>query len=106
MVSTITWSKTKISPILRHICHAECLLLMSAEAAQAHISRLGKRLVHESVTRCVTWCYVTRVVHVIKSGRVNQIWSIRSYKSVTCKTELDSLRSKLLIGFPYEFMKS
>ena len=26
---------------------------------------------------------------------VNQIWSIWSYKSVTCKTEIDSLRSKL-----------
>ena len=36
----------------------------------------------------------------------NQIWSIWSSKSVTCKTEIDSLRSKLLIGFPYQFMKS
>ena len=38
--------------------------------------------------------------------RGNEIWSIWIYKSVTCKTEIDSLRGKLPIGFPYQFMKS
>ena len=106
MVSTITWSKTKINPILWNIYHAECPLLMSVEAARAHISRKSKRLIHESVRRCVTRCYVTRIEHVVKNSMWNQIWSICSYKSVTCKTEIDSLRSKLLIDFPYQFMKS
>ena len=48
--------KSKINPVLKHIYHAECPLLMSAEAAQAHVSRKNKWLIHENVTRCVTRC--------------------------------------------------
>ena len=48
MVSTIMWSKTRFIPISRHIYNAECLLLMSAEAVQAHASRKSKRLIHVS----------------------------------------------------------
>ena len=48
MVSTIMCSKTKINPILRHIYNAECPLMMSAEAARAHITRKSKRVVHVS----------------------------------------------------------
>ena len=76
IVSTITWSKTKVNPILKHIYHAECPLLMTAETAKAHISKKSKRLIHESVTRCVTRCQVTRVEHVIKNSIGNEIWSI------------------------------
>ena len=31
-----------------------------AQASRAHVMRKSKRLIHESVTRCVTRCYVTR----------------------------------------------
>ena len=48
MVSTIAWPKTKINPILRHIYNAECPLMMSAEAARAHITRKSKRVIHVS----------------------------------------------------------
>ena len=45
---------------------------------QAHVSRKSKRLIHESVTRCVTRCQVTRgtVEHVIRNSMGNEIWSI------------------------------
>ena len=69
MVSTITCSKTKINPIFKRIYNADCPLLMSAEAARAHVSRKGKRIIHESVQRCVTQCQVTRFEHVIKNHR-------------------------------------
>ena len=67
MVPTITCSKTKINPILKHIYNADCPLLMSAEAARAHVSR--KRKIHEGVQRCVTQCQVTRFEHVRKNRK-------------------------------------
>ena len=69
MVPTITCSKTKINPILKHIYNADCPLLMSAEVARAHISRKSKRKIHEGVQRCVTQCQVTRFEHVIKNRK-------------------------------------
>ena len=69
MDSTVTCSKTKINPILKHIYNADCPLLMSAEAARAHVSRKSKRKIHEGVQRCVTQCQVTRFEHAIKNRK-------------------------------------
>ena len=69
MVPTIMCSKAKISLVLRHIYNANCPLLMSAEAARAHVSRKSKRKIHESVQRCVTKCQVTRFEHVMKNRK-------------------------------------
>ena len=33
---------------------------VGAQASKAHVSRKSERLIHESVTRCVTRCYVSR----------------------------------------------
>ena len=69
MVPTITCSKTKINPILKHIYDADCPLLMSAEAARAHVSRKSQRKIHEGVQRCVAQCQVTRFEHAIKNRK-------------------------------------
>ena len=36
--------------------HLVICLLKQPQMAQAHVSRKSKRLIHESVTRCVTRC--------------------------------------------------
>ena len=65
------------------------------QAAQAHVSRKSQRLIHENVTRCVTWCYVTigtvenlntlkRIVWRKKYGRFTTI-NITEYEHFTRK---------------------
>ena len=48
------------------------------------VSRKNPRLIHESVTRCVTRCSVTRnrwkFEHVIRNSMENEIWSIYNDK--------------------------
>ena len=46
--------------MLRHIYNAECPLMMSAEAARAHITRKSKRVVHVSTRKKMKSFWKTR----------------------------------------------
>ena len=55
--------------------------IVSLQAAQAHASRKSQRLIHERVTRCVTWYQDTRgTVENLNSSIENEIWSIYNDK--------------------------
>ena len=55
--------------------------IVLSQAAQAHASRKSQRLIHERVTRCVTWYQDTRgTVENLNISIENEIWSIYNDK--------------------------